>query len=448
MNYKTIRIIIGVICSSFAGQFSYAQDTINKTLTLEQCIQIALENNMEAVRSGLSVKRQHADLKQSRYNLLPQLAASASHEWSQGRYIDPTTNLFVTEQLTSGYQSVNASVVLFDGLASFNRIRQQAYALRAAEMEELDTKNQLVVNVAVAYIRAITSKDMIEQTKDQLSVTVERVRRNEVMNEKGAMLPGDYYDFQGEYNADMNRLIDAENSYNEALTELLRLLNRPFDKNLQLAPLGDAPPVAMRTDDPDGLYERAAAHLGVIRAADMRKRQADYEVKVFRSIFLPRLGLNGGFNSRYSGNSEDAYYTQMQDNLGRYAGLSLQIPIFGRMENRTNISKAKLNLKEASYQAETRRNELQQDVQRALFDLDASKERYENLVKQVENYAESFRVAQLRFDTGAINSVDYLVAKNKMDNANANLIIARYQWHLRQFIIDFYNGEKNYLMAE
>jgi len=84
---------------------------------------------------------------------------------------------------------------------------------------------------------------------------------------------------------------------------------------------------------------------------------------------------------------------------------------------------------------------LQQTTHQVLFNLGAAKERYKNLVEQVVHYTESFRIAEVRFNAGAINSVEFLIAKNKMDNANANLVIARYQWYLRQRIVDYYNGE-------
>src|SRR5690606_26396856 len=136
-----------------------------------------------------------------------------------------------------------------------------------------------------------------------------------------------------------------------------------------------------------------------------------------------------------------SYYDQVQNNLGRSLAFSLSIPIFSRFQVRNNVARAKLDVLNAEQAAEKRRNELQQTTHQVLFNLDAAKERYKNLVEQVAYYTESFRIAEVRFDAGAINSVEFLIAKNKMDNANANLVIARYQWHLRQRIVDYYNGE-------
>lgn len=105
------------------------------------------------------------------------------------------------------------------------------------------------------------------------------------------------------------------------------------------------------------------------------------------------------------------------------------------------MARPKLDVLDAEQAAQARRNELQQATHQVLFNLEAAQERYKNLVEQVVHYKESFRIAEVRFNAGSINSVEFLIAKSKMDNASANLVIARYQWHLRQRIVDYYNGE-------
>ncbi|MDO8994535.1 MAG: TolC family protein [Daejeonella sp.] len=60
------------------------------------------------------------------------------------------------------------------------------------------------------------------------------------------------------------------------------------------------------------------------------------------------------------------------------------------------------------------RVQLQQLTSQAYLNMGSSRERYKNLQEQKEAFAESFRTMEIRFNAGAINSVDYLVSKNKM----------------------------------
>ena len=66
------------------------------------------------------------------------------------------------------------------------------------------------------------------------------------------------------------------------------------------------------------------------------------------------------------------------------------------------------------------------------------------LTDQVNAFKESFREAEVKFNAGSINSVEYLVIKNNLDDANINLIIARYDYVLRSMILDYYSGKLSF----
>ena len=64
--------------------------------------------------------------------------------------------------------------------------------------------------------------------------------------------------------------------------------------------------------------------------------------------------------------------------------------------------------------------------------LTTTSDKYRIITDQVTAFAESFRSAEVRFNAGAINSVDYLIAKNNLDRANNNLIVSKYDFVLRK----------------
>ena len=66
--------------------------------------------------------------------------------------------------------------------------------------------------------------------------------------------------------------------------------------------------------------------------------------------------------------------------------------------------------------------------------------RYKVLGEQVAAFEESFRAAEIRFNLGAMNSVEYLIVKNNLDRANINFTTARYDYLLRTRVLDFYQG--------
>jgi outer membrane protein len=73
--------------------------------------------------------------------------------------------------------------------------------------------------------------------------------------------------------------------------------------------------------------------------------------------------------------------------------------------------------------------------------MNTAADRYKTILLQVDAFNESFRGAEVRFQQGVGNSIDYLITKNSLDRANISLIIARYDFVLRTKILDYYQGK-------
>ncbi|MCH5687572.1 TolC family protein [Niabella sp. W65] len=132
------------------------------------------------------------------------------------------------------------------------------------------------------------------------------------------------------------------------------------------------------------------------------------------------------------------YGTQLNNNLNSSLNLTLSIPVFNALQQRTRIKQAQLEVKRnATIAADTKR-QLQQDIDVATLNMRTATEKYQTLLQQVAAYKESFEAAEARFTEGVGNSIDYLTAKNNLDRANRNLVNARYDYILRQKILDFY----------
>ena len=87
------------------------------------------------------------------------------------------------------------------------------------------------------------------------------------------------------------------------------------------------------------------------------------------------------------------------------------------------------------------KTQLQQSIERAYVNLTSAADKYKLLQDQVGAFSESFRTAEIRFNAGAITSVDYLIAKNNLNRAENNLITAKYDFVLREKVLDYYGGK-------
>lgn len=426
---------------------SFAQDTIYTKLTLDQSIQIALKNNIDVQRGNLQSESARIGLQQSRANLLPNFNTGVTHGINMGRAIDPFTNSYSNEQVTYATPYLNSSLTLFNGLSLQNLIRQNSFLYQATKEEAEQTRDNISLNVTLAYLQVLTNQDLYTIALAQQEVTLKQLERLEVMYKNGSIAPAEYFDVKGQYSGDKLSAVNAANALENAKVSLAALLNISYQKDLKLEPLNAEQFELSYEGAAEQVYQSALNNYSGVKAADFRRKSAAYGVRASRSGFFPRLTFDAGVGSNFSNAARDpqgneiGYFRQYNNNISQGYSVGINIPLFNAFRTKNNVAQAKLVQRESDLLAENVRIQLQQLTSQAYVNMESSRERYQNLLDQKEAFAESFRTMEIRFNAGAINSVDYLVSKNNFDRANQNLVTNRYDFILRKKILDFYKGK-------
>lgn len=454
------------------------ESTAQTTMTLKQCVETGIANNFDVQQKQLQIQSDEANWKQSKLNMFPDLNANAGHSFNQGRSIDPFTNSPVTQSFNSSNYSVNSGVVLFNGLAIQNSIKRNSLTYQAARMDWQQEKDNLTINIILAYLQVLSNTDQLVQAKNQATLSSQQVERLEVLNKEGAIKPSDLSDLKGQYASDQLAIISIENALQTAKVSLSQLMNVPYNKDLSLEKIEPESFAARYEDTPDKIYETALQQLAIIKAADLRKQSAAKAIKVARGQLFPTLSFNGSAYTNYSSvamqnryvnttdevskdyvevngsqlpviyktdnfnSSKINYNDQLNNNLYTSFGFNLSIPIFNSLQQRNRIKQSKITYKSTELSASTTRTQLSQAIDQAYINMNTASGRYKTILEQVNAFEESFRAAGIRFNSGVGNSIDYLTAKNNLDRANINLIIAKYDYVLRTKILDYYQGKQ------
>ncbi len=456
--------------------FTIASSAQSK-LSLKQAIETGIANNLTVNQSGLQMQQAGINLKQSRANMLPNLNAEANNGINQGRSIDPISNGFVNKQFTYGSYGASSNVLLFNGFSLQNKIKGDALSYDATKMELQQAKDNLTINIILAYLQVLSSQDILERAKSQSAVTGKQVERLEVLNKEGAITPAVFYDLKGQLANDEIAIADSKAALESAKLSLVQLLNIPYDKNLELERLPEEAFNMDYANTPDKIYQTALSQFAQIKSVHLRTLSASRNIKSIKGELYPSLFLGASANTNYSSAAMQDYYVnttdvqtksyilngtvpqpvftkqdnynsrkinfgdQLNNNIFTSVNLGLTIPIFNGNKVRNRIKLAKLDLKNFEITEQQTKTALQQSIERAFVNLTNTSEKYKILTDQVTSFAESFRGAEIRFNAGAITSVDYLVAKNNLDRSNSNLIVSKYDFVLRTKILDYYEGK-------
>ncbi len=448
-----------------------------RVFTLKQVVDTGLRNNLELKQMELQMQSAGIDWRQSKANLLPNLNGNASHGINQGRSIDPFTNSFIEQQVNFASYGVSSGVTLFNGLNLHNSIRQNAFAYEAAKMDVQQEKDNLTLDIILAYLQVLSNEDLLTQSRNQLEVSRQQVGRLEKMNKEGAIAPALLSNLQGELAGNELAVVNSQNQLESARLTLFQFMNVPYDSSVKFERVSADLFNPQYDASANEIYQTALENLALVKAADLRKLSAEKGVQAAKGLLYPNLSLNGNLNTNYSSaamqntflNRSDEetenyvlvdndkkpvfapkdnfktdkirYNNQLNNNLYTTVSIDLRIPLFNNFSRRNQIRKANLSLKNSDYVAEATKIRLRQAIEQAYANMSAARNRYDALTRQVEAFALSFRIAEVRFNAGVETAIDYVIAKNNYDRANSNLIIARYDFLLRTKVLDYYRGK-------
>ena len=209
-------IFIFFLISSFRG---YAQDS-TKYLTIKQCVDLAIQNNLQIQQSQIQLEQNGVLYKQSKDNLLPQINAQLSQGQNYGRSISNVDNSYVDQQFGQGNYGLNANLVLFNGLSLQNAIKQNSLYYNASKMDLQQQKDNITLSVVLSYLTVLSNQETLDIARRQAAVDSAQVARLEIQNKEGAIPPATLYDLKGQYASDLVNVVNAENALQTAKVNL------------------------------------------------------------------------------------------------------------------------------------------------------------------------------------------------------------------------------------
>ena len=418
-----------------------------QTFNLQQAIDTAIARNIPVKQSSLTMEAAGINWRQSRLNRLPDLNATANHGINQGRSIDPFTNSYVTQQINYAGYGLSSGVLLFNGMNMSNLVKQNAYAYEASKMEWQQAKDNLTLNVILAYLTVLNNEDIVASSAAQAELSQKQLERLEILDKEGAINPWLVSDIKGQVMNDRLAILNATNNLETSKLNLAQLMNIPYSKNLRVERININDMLTAYNQEPDAIFQNSLEQFALIKSVDLRKQSARYTLRATKGELFPSLFLSSNINTNYSSGAQNTagkipYREQLNNNVFSSVNLGLRIPIFNSLSVRNRIKLADISLKNTELIEENTKQILRQQIEQAHLNMVNAFERYQALQEQVKAYAQSFKAAEVRFTSGVGTSIDYLTAKNNLDRANINLISSQYDFVLRKKILDYYQNIK------
>lgn len=421
-----------------------------KEWSLEECIKYAIDNNIQIKQQVLQTRYQENTLEQSKLNLLPTVNGQASHNYSFGRALDETTYEYTANQnIQSNNFYAGGSMNLFSGLQNYNTIQKNKTKLLASELDLQNIKDNISLNIALAYLQILLNNELVSTTGNQLQITKQQIEKTRKMFEAGSVAKGNLLQIEAQAASEELQLINLKNQLDISYLTITQMLELKSSEGFNII----TPEISIDTNSVitgkvEDIFNQAQGIRPEIKSAELNLSASEYDLKIAKGGRSPRLSMNHSFNTRYSdiavklsAPAEKYTFTeQLNDNINYGVGFSLNIPILNGWQVNNNISNSKINIENYRYTLESQKKTLYKNIQQAYADAVAALKKYSASKKAVTSMEESFRYTEQKFNQGMVTPVDYNAAKTQLLNAQSDMAQAKYEYVFKTKVLDFYKG--------
>lgn len=434
-------------CTIFFATAGFSQQ---KEWSLEECIKYAIDNNIQIKQQVLQTRYQENTLEQSKLNLLPTLNGQASHNYSFGRALDETTYEYTANQnIQSNNFYAGGSMNLFNGLQNYNTIQKNKTQLLASELDLQNIKDNISLNIALAYLQILLNNELVSTTGNQLQITRQQIEKTKKMFEAGSVAKGNLLQIEAQAASEELQLITLQNQLDISYLTITQMLELKSTVGFNII----TPEISIDTNTViagkvEEIFNQAQGIRPEIKSAELNLSASEYDLKIAKGGRSPRLSMNHSFNTRYSDiavkfSAPTEKYTfseQLNDNINYGVGFSLNIPILNGWQVNKSISNSKINIENYRYTLESQKKTLYKNIQQAYADAVAALKKYSASMKAVTSMEESFRYTEQKFNQGMVTPVDYNAAKTQLLNAQSDMAQAKYEYVFKTKVLDFYKG--------
>lgn len=453
MKFFSKKLML-LLLAALAGVPGMAQDAASGPLTLEECIEYALQHNANVKNERLNTAIAKTQVGETTAQGLPQINASGelNHNleipvsFLPGSLAGMPDVPFVPVPFGVPWQSnasISASQLIFDGSYFVGLQAAKVYrdlAEKGVRRAEIDVAE----GVSLAYFGAIVAEERLTLLQSNLQRLDSLHRETQAMYQNGFAEAIDVQRIRVNLNNVRTQHENVKRSHAVNLNALKFQMGMRLDRDIQLAQgIGDFTLEDSLLTEDDFQYENRIEYqqLGVNRELsrlDLKNNRAQYLPTI--SAF-GNLGWNAGkpeFRGLFEPTEDIRMPSQDPDgpvttvpastwNRFMVVGLSVNVPIFDGLLKANRIRRSRLELEQVENQFANLENSIDFEINQAYTNMQNSRESLASQQENMELAQEVFRVTRIKYQQGVGSNLEVIEAENAFKEAETNYFNALYE---------------------
>ena len=436
---KKLTFITLVLCALITN----AQEL----LTLDQCRQLALDNNKRMVAANKQTQAAHYTMQSYRGNFFPNFTASGTGLYSSanGSFSLPGGNLPTLIPDANGQPIPNGGFAYFPGIDLNYKVRTvwmggvqveqpifmggkilAAYKMarlgkQMAQLNENLTATEVILETDQAYALMIKAQEMNKVAESYHAVLQELMKNVQSAYKHGLKSKNDVLKVQVKLNESELAIRKAENALRLANMNLCHLIGKPLTETLQIS--DDFPPIEQHLEMQVNDISTRPEYSLLNKQVDMAKQQ----VKLSRSELLPQVGIRGSYDYIHGLKVNEQ---RLFDNGGFSVMLNVTVPLFHFGERINKVRASKAQLEQVRMEQADLNEKMYLELTQAANNLDEAKLQTALADRSLEQADENRRISKGEYDAGLEPLSDHLEAQALWQQAYETKVDAHFQLYL------------------
>jgi len=423
LRYSLLTIIVIAV-------FISGGTAVGEVLTLDDCIELALNNHQSVIEARGQVDLYNGYLWNSAGSaFLPYISASGSVRESHASGLE-VVNGIETGKIVSGVSKfyglgISGNMTLFNGGRSiFNYLSARVEKKRMEHLLE-STEQDIILTVKQIYFNFLKAQDQRKNSEEAVKRGEEQYKLTSSRYEVGSASKSDVLKAKVQYGTERLTLLATENAVKTTHADLCYLIGIDVNSDVEYSTQFDQR--EYENTEESALKYGLANHPGLL-ASGNNVTSAEYGVKSAWGRFLPSVSIS---ISRDYSNRSWSEVSKFRDIDGQWTiSTSINIPIFEQFGRKYELSRSRANLNNARVAQLYTRNYIAAEIKRAFLEQKRTKQALQVAEETVAAAEEDFNLIQEKYNLGSATILEVLDAQVSLVEAENSQVEARYDYNL------------------
>ena len=416
---------------------------------LQDCINYALQNNIQIQKNKISEEQGEVSLWQDKGALFPSLSFSTSQSMGY-RPFEENTAIVQNGQVTNtsnkvtyqGSYGISAQWSVWNGGINYKNIEAQKLQNEISKLNTEESELTIQEQIAQYYVQIMYTKEAVKVNEKLLETAKSQLERGREMMNQGLIAKAEVTQLEAQFSSAEYDLVNSRSQVANYKRQLKSVLELDINTNFDV--IGDIPSdedVLAMIPSAEEAYQKALTERPEIRSAELGVDAADLNLNIAKRGFLPNISLNASMGDSHYSASKKTYGKQLKTNLNANAGVSLSLPIFDNRRTRGNVKQAKLQVATSRLDLQDQKQMLSNTIEQYWINANTQQANYIAAKSRVKGQQESYELLNEQFKNGLKNVVEVLQGRDNLINAEQALLQSKYTALLNIQLLKFYTGE-------